>query len=759
LEELLQSRLVRFGAFEVDLRAGELRKNGIKLKFGGQPFQVLAILLEHPGDVVTREALQNRLWPDTYVDVDHNLNTAVNKIREVLGDSAENPRFVETLPRRGYRFIAPITLNGMPAAVAQSAEQGSISELESGARARPLRVLAVFGAVLMLGAGLWIKGRETPAVPPQRTLTRITFDEGLQNEPTWSPDGRYIAYSSDRGGKFDIWVQQVTGGNPIQVTKGAGNNWQPDWSPDGKYIAYRSEGRGGLCMIPALGGEGLERKIAPFGYYPRWSPDGSHILFRNHLKIIGMHERFHVVDLKGGEPREVLADLIPQQDYHTDSAAWHPDGKRMSVLLWSPGSSPTFWTAPLSGGAAVKSEMSPLAAKQFAEASADSALENLMGAAKFSWAPSGNAIYFDRIYRGTRNIWKVNIDPETLRAVKAERLTVGAGYDLQPAISADGKKLAFTTEVRHVRTWVFPFDAIHGRLTGSGRAVTSAGLEAWEPNLSRDGNKIVFQGIRNDRVNLWEKSLLDNHEIPIFVDDYRRVGPQWSPDGTRIAYYRRNDISTGEGQIFVWSSQSREEVPVTPPNRLELLAYDWFPDGKSLLVSREADDNTHFVQVWQYQVPTVGSDTTPAARKLISDPDHELYEQHVSPDGHWIVFEAFKNAAPVESAIYVTRTLGGPLTRISEGGYWDDKPRWSPDGRIIYYVSGRNGVFNVWGVHFDAVKGKPVGVPFQVTSFESPGLAVGDNISAVEFSLVQNKFILTMEDRSGSILVLDNVAP
>ena len=103
-----QLRLLRFGDFEVDLRTGELRKAGVKLKFGGQPFQVLSILLERPGEVVTREELQKRLWPDTFVDVDHNLNTAINKIREVLGDSAESPRFVETLPRRGYRFIGEL---------------------------------------------------------------------------------------------------------------------------------------------------------------------------------------------------------------------------------------------------------------------------------------------------------------------------------------------------------------------------------------------------------------------------------------------------------------------------------------------------------------------------------------------------------------------------------------------------------------------------------------------------------------------------
>jgi TolB-like protein len=99
---------VRFGVFEVDLRTGEIWRSGRRLKMTGQPFSVLAILLERPGEVISREELQRRLWPDTFVDVDHNLNTAINKIRETLLDSAERPRFVETLSRRGYRFIAPI---------------------------------------------------------------------------------------------------------------------------------------------------------------------------------------------------------------------------------------------------------------------------------------------------------------------------------------------------------------------------------------------------------------------------------------------------------------------------------------------------------------------------------------------------------------------------------------------------------------------------------------------------------------------------
>jgi cholera toxin transcriptional activator len=123
------SRVARFGVFELDLSAGELRKSGVKQRLQGQPFQVLALLLERAGDVVTREELQQKLWPsDTFVDFDHSLNTAINKVREALGDSASSPRYVETLARRGYRFIAPVqpAQGGAPSGVASGSGGGGI---------------------------------------------------------------------------------------------------------------------------------------------------------------------------------------------------------------------------------------------------------------------------------------------------------------------------------------------------------------------------------------------------------------------------------------------------------------------------------------------------------------------------------------------------------------------------------------------------------------------------------------------------------
>ena len=133
-----QSRIARFGVFELDLSAGELRKSGAKLRLQGQPFQVLALLLDHAGDVVTREELRQKLWPsDTFVDFDHSLNTAINKVREALGDSASSPRFVETLARRGYRFIAPVQNEAPPSVVGPVASVESQQAAASAVRFHP----------------------------------------------------------------------------------------------------------------------------------------------------------------------------------------------------------------------------------------------------------------------------------------------------------------------------------------------------------------------------------------------------------------------------------------------------------------------------------------------------------------------------------------------------------------------------------------------------------------------------------------------
>jgi hypothetical protein len=131
-----------------------------------------------------------------------------------------------------------------------------------------------------------------------------------------------------------------------------------------------------------------------------------------------------------------------------------------------------------------------------------------------------------------------------------------------------------------------------------------------------------------------------------------------------------------------------------------------------------------------------------------------------SADGRWILFEAVGRQPPQwQSAIFVVAAAGGPWIRVTDGKQWDDKPRWSPDGKTIYYLSNRKGYFNVWGMHFDSSSGQPQGEPFPVTSFESPALMIPRHIPSVEISLTQDRLVVPLAQVTGNIWVLDNIDP
>lgn len=752
--------VIRFGSFEADLHTQELRKHGIPLHLRGQSFQVLQMLLERQGELVTRDELRAALWPsDTFVDFDHGLHAAVSRLREVLGDSAESPNLIETLPRRGYRFIASIEgreLLRLPESEQVSAALADDAVVPPAHFRRPWRRYSIVSVavVLVVGAASFLihEKLRSPAPPTQRALTRVTFDKGLQFGATWSPDNRMIAYSSDRGGKFDIWVQQISGGDPVQITKGPGHNWQPDWSPDGKYIAYRSEdGEGGLFIIPALGGAGLARKIVSAGFYPRWSPDGSRILFQT-SQMRGENE-FNVVSLDGKPPRKVVTEFGPLT-ITMRSAAWHPDGKRISIWVMGPSPVPTFWTVPVSGGEGVESKIDPQVLRQLGEVSA-SPRDLVANDGQFSWIPSGKAIIFECTFRGVRNLWKMSVDRETLRANAIERLTTGSGPDTEFALSADGKRIAFTIKSDRVQAWVFPFDGTRGRLTGAGRSVTSPGVEAWEPNLSRDGKKLAFRALRAGKWELWEQSLPDGREQPIAPDDnYVRFNPHWSPDGRRLAY-GRSSLGSTDSQLFVWSAEGRMEESLIPLYKHGLFLYDWSPNGKQLLLTQETSDYTIQISTLS-AIPLPHSE--PAFRKIAAKADHYLWQPHFSPDGRWVVFlDQSTHLVSTQSIIQVTSATGGPWIPVTDGKFWDDKPQWADDGKTLYFLSRQGGFYDVWGVRFNSAEGKVAGDRFRVTNFASSSLMVPNNMGDVELSITRDKLALSMSQVSGSIWVLNDV--
>jgi len=195
----LQSKLpqvLRFGVFQVGIRAGELHKNGVKLKLQEQPFQVLCVLLEHPGELVSREELRNRLWPaDTFVDFDHGLNAAIKRLRDALGDSADAPVFIETLAQRGYRFIAPVDGCSPPGAIGITAarEQSKSSFL------RPW-VAVAFLSLIVTAVLVWAPWRYLSRRMEimERKLTANSPENSVSGAAI-SPDGRYLAYADITG--------------------------------------------------------------------------------------------------------------------------------------------------------------------------------------------------------------------------------------------------------------------------------------------------------------------------------------------------------------------------------------------------------------------------------------------------------------------------------------------------------------------------------------------------------------------------------
>ena len=780
-----ESPRLRFDAFEVNPQTGKLLKAGIPIKLSPQPFKVLLLLLEQPGEVVDREKIRQHLWGDsTFVDFERGINLAINQIRGALSDDAEKPRYIETLPKIGYRFVSTVSKDGFnrlpqiravsPAQVYEwpseqpvipasqhlpedgcgnpihkkvdrfGVSNGTVGSSKKVISRKLLYGVALFAGILLLASLISVLLRhQHPA--RQRALTRVTFDAGLQTGATWSPDGRFIAYSSNRGGKFDIWVQSVSGGDSVKITHEPGQNWQPEWSPDGKYIAYRAEyGAGGLYIVPALGG--ARRKIVDFGYYPRWSPDSSHIMFLP--TTYGGVRSLYAVSLDGGLPYEVLAEFFLKHPNVTgSSAAWHPDGKRISVYVWDyERMVPVFWTVPLNGGEALKSEIDPELLKRLGDRSSG----RFVADASFSWAPSGDAIYFEGTLSGATNLWKMTVDSKTLRATGMERLTTGPGHDTGLAITADGKKLAFSGESRQIQIWAAPFDPRSGKLTGKGEAVTSPGIEAGIPSLTPDGEELAFSGNRGGNWQIWQRSMVSGEVTPITGDDaYTRAYPVWSPEGTSLAYVRFKKRGA-ENKIVVWSAASKEEQVIADGGDYDL--YGWAPGGSELVVAKWNKETTK-AEVWLLSLST-GSCT----EKIAASPDYFLFQGQFSPDGRWVAFEAVRDVSNGrESSIYVVSAHGRDWIRITDGRQWDDKPRWSPDGRTIYFVSGRGGFYNVWGTHFDPINGRAVGIAFRLTNFDNPALTVPIYIPDVGLSIAQRRLALTVSQSSGGIWMLDNV--
>jgi DNA-binding winged helix-turn-helix (wHTH) protein len=262
-------KTVRFGDFEVDPGAGELRKHGLRLRLQEQPFQVLMALLERPGEVVTREELVRRLWPDgTFVDFDRGLNAAVTRLRQALSDSAESPRYVETVARRGYRLISTTLRESEVATPLTIRRDRHVRKWQA----------ALAALALLAGAGIWWLLNKSPAGTPlpdqPLAVIPLTTEPGIAMTPSFSPDGNQVAFQWDQNKREPrVFVRVIGPGEPVRLTTGTTAEFGPAWSPDGRFIAFLrllNESTYGVFLVPPLGG--AERKLMEFAASVLYSP-------------------------------------------------------------------------------------------------------------------------------------------------------------------------------------------------------------------------------------------------------------------------------------------------------------------------------------------------------------------------------------------------------------------------------------------------------------------------------------------------------
>ncbi len=773
-----------FGPYVLDRKRRLLWRDRTPIPLKSRAFDVLAALVENRGRLVSKAEFLELIWPNGIVQ-ESNLPQQISVLRRALDQRPDQHDYIVTVSGRGYQFVADVqdvpcppdawltetTNTGhaegpvdllveaqdqvpSPRAPTSSFEVADSNLLKVHWSVPPLVLgaisLLVVVVLIAIGGLAILKQRSNQELPRPRGLKQLTFESGLPREPTWSPDGQRVAYTSDRDGNTDIWIQSVSSPEPIRLTTSPAKDSQPDWSPDGKWLTFRSErDGGGVYVVPASGGE--PRRIADFGYRPRWSPDGALILI-SRMSVRTGARALYVVAANGGPPRAVLTDLVGEfTNPGAITAAWYPQGRRVSIWGRHPKTGWTFVTAPIDGGPAVTSNIGEQVAQQIL--AADLTLGN------FLWAPSGHSLYFEGTSHKARNAWRISVAPATLAWIAGpERLTTNTGEDGDLALSADGTKLAFTARTSQTRLWSLPFDPSAGLLTGSGGPVTRGGPEELDSDAPADGNKVVYRVVRAGRQELRAHSIVTGQDLLLIAGtNVSRTTPRWSPDGTLLAYQvsqRRPDTGKTDLSVALLSANGGPERLLTLPADTSIVPMDWSRDGTVLL------GQCRYRGAQQYGtcvLPLTNGGEDGQIRLITHDAAFNLFCQHFSPNQRWISFLALRADDPALAKVYVVHADGNGWVAMTDGPWYVDKPRWAPDGRTLYYISDRDGFLNVWGRRFDPASGQPLGEPLRVTSFDGEQRAIPARFGQMEMAVTSNQLFLPLRETSGDIWILDNL--
>lgn len=594
-----------------------------------------------------------------------------------------------------------------------------------------LAAIAAAGLAIAAIAGIWWYSRERiPTALP--VLTRLTFDSGLTMDPTLSADGKLLAFASDRAGKanLDIWVQQVDGGLPIQVTFDQADESEPSLSPDGTQIAFRSEREGGgIYAIPALGGK--PRFIASEGRRPRFSPDGSQILYWTGLgsradRTGGGSGRVLVAPAMGGSPRRIAPDANIAA-----TPVWSPDGKYVLFRNREVRFDESDWwivdARPGESAAPVRTGIAPRLAAL-----------GLVNPVPDQWL-SGDRVLFGAASGDSTDIFEIVLSREPWRLASGPKLlTIGAG--LQGFASwGGGNRMAFASMTKNRSIWILPIDANSARAHGTPHQLTGDLHAETFPSLSPDGGKLVFVSRRSRNEEVWIKDLKTGEEKALTATGTVKLRPILTEDGSVVVF---GALENGKTALYVTPAAGG-----VPSQIGEGGPWDWAPGQRTLLGGLRS--KSAVINLLNYGT---GSQTT-----LYKHASWDLYQAKFSPDKHWVTFLAVEVG---RSRLFITPYRGPTPTGesewipITDGTTLDDKPRWSPDGNLLYYLSERDGFRCLWTQPLDASK-HPAGPPAPVYHFHNARQSIMNvALREDEISVARDKIAFCQGEITGNIWMM-----
>jgi Tol biopolymer transport system component/DNA-binding winged helix-turn-helix (wHTH) protein len=517
-------KIIRFSTFEVNLHTGELRQRGQKVRLQEQPFQVLAALLERPGDVVTREELRSKLWPaDTFVDFDHSLNAAIKRLRDALGESAEKPIFIETLARRGYRFIGNVETPATPSALS---DLKYLPTSASGLWAQKWRFVAAMVAIVVVasvaaGWFIWRQASRSKLSQASVTLQRLTTNapENWIITSAISPDGKYLAFSDKTGAYFRVLSTGELHSLVPQVPDVTSLGWFPDSSQVLASWATPSSKKS-LRAISILGGNA--RQLSDEGWSASVSPDSSQIVFLKRAEFGGdSGQEIWLMRANGSDQRKLIS--YPEGGFALP--VWSPDGR---------------WIAYVKVKGTNKTEFS-IELLNLEQGTKKVVLSDpLLEMWGLSWLPDGRLIYaMDEPppSQNTSNLWAARLDLSKGSFIgTAARITTGDGFAVKPSVTADSKHLVFSRVKPQADVYISEFSAKEPRLSTLRQLTFDEGDDLpfdWTP----DSKAVLFISDRNGTPNIFRQRI-EATSAEMLVIDQEKKSPicRLTPDGSEILY-------------------------------------------------------------------------------------------------------------------------------------------------------------------------------------------------------------------------------